>query len=133
MVKYNLVAKIFLVEAGKFYNWHRDSFRYTAFNILLHGDDDYLTIFSHETPPSDKLQLSMFIYKPMTRLIYEPGYFYLLNSQIPHMVINYGKTDRYLLTIASNETKVLNTWYGDSADYSKYNTLIEELKQLNLI
>ena len=137
MLKYNLVAKIFLVEAEHFYNWHRDTFRYNAFNMLLQGDDDYLTLFSHKTPASsprqDILNLKDFVYKPMTRLIYEPGYFYLLNSQIPHMIVNYGKKNRYLLTLANYENKALDTFYGEMADYTKYHAVVQELKQSNLI
>jgi hypothetical protein len=101
--------------------------------MLLHGDDNYLTLFSHKSLPSEKLILSDFIYKPMTRLIYEPGYFYLLNSQIPHMVINYGEVNRYILTLASYENEALSAWYGENADYSKYDEMVKELKELNLI
>ena len=133
MLKYKLEAKIFLVESNHFYNWHRDTFSYNAFNMLLHGDDNYLTLFSHKTLPSEKLILTDFIYKPMTRLIYEPGYFYLLNSQIPHMVVNYGEVNRYILTLASYENKALGAWYGENANYSKYDEMVKELKEINLI
>lgn len=133
MKKYKLIAKIFLIQANHFYNWHRDSFRQTAFNMLLQSDEDYFTIFSHTTEASTQLSINNFFYAPQTQLKYEKGYFYLLNSQKPHMVSNCSNMDRYVLTLANYENKTLDHFYGKPANYSMYNFMVEDLQSLNLI
>ena len=133
MVKYNLTAKIFLIQSEWQYNWHRDAFRKVAFNLLLTEDDDYLTLFAHKYPTDKGVEIQNFIYNPTTRLIYDSNKFYLLNSQIPHIAINYSKVDRYVLTIAKYEKDPLPTFYGKPANLTTYENTTNELRSMGLI
>lgn len=101
MKEYNLGAKIFKMDPGTVYNWHRDVWRNYAFNLLLTDDSDYLTIFAHDHPAEQDLSPSKFMYVPITQVVYEPKTFHLLNARKPHAIVNYSKTTRYLLTVAS--------------------------------
>lgn len=126
--EFNLNIKIFLIEPGYVYNWHRDAYRYLSFNCMLGGDDDYLVLFSHEYP--DRLRYSYF---PATRLIYSPRKFYALNSQILHISINFGKEPRYLLTLAEYEDNPLEYQKTNITDYDFYEAAKEKLKNLGYI
>jgi hypothetical protein len=133
MIKYNLTAKIFLIQSQWQYNWHRDAFRKIAFNLLLTDNPEYLTLFAHTYPTNQKTNIENFIYSPTTRLTYEYNKFYLLNSQIPHIAINYSNIDRYVLTIANFEKEPVPTFYGESANFSFYKNIVTELTEQGLI
>jgi hypothetical protein len=102
MKEYDLVPKIFFMDPEHVYNWHRDVYRYAPLNLLVHGNDDYLVMFSHEYPNGKYPFVTYrdYEYFPYKRLVYEPNSFYLFNSQIPHAVINHGSEPRYLLTLS---------------------------------
>lgn len=133
MKKYNLGAKIFLIESEYQYNWHRDAWRMWSFNLLLTDDDDYLTLFAHEYPKEINLDITQFTYQRFSRLKYEPQTFYLLNAQIPHMAINYSKKNRYVLTLAAFSKTPTTTLLGGPADFTSYNNLVSDLDQQGLI
>lgn len=133
MKEFNLSAKIFMMEPGTVYNWHRDAWRNIAFNLLLTDDPSYLTIFAHEHPADEDLAVSKFMYTPITKLIYEPRTFHLLNSQMPHLAVQYGKVNRYLLTIANYGATPVDSFYDKPADFSEYNNLVNTLTARGLI
>lgn len=128
--KFNLVPTIFLIEAGYCYNWHRDAFRFAAYNMMLSDDPNYVVAFAPEYTADLKVE-AMPLYTPITQLIYEPRNFYVLNTQIAHLSINCSNTDRYILTLAS----YIRMYGSDirSGNRSYYNEVIEELKKLNFI
>jgi hypothetical protein len=102
---------------------------------MLGGDDDYLVLFSHEYPNglSPSVTFARYSYFPATRLIYGPRKFYALNSQIPHISINFGKEPRYLLTLAEYEDNPLEAQKTNIPDYDFYEAAKEKLKNLGYI
>ena len=130
---FNLDIKIFLVESEHIYNWHRDVYRYAAFNMMLGGDEDYLVMFSHGYPEKrfPTLTYKDYAYFPYTRLIYEPRNFYLFNGQIPHMVVNHGKTNRYLLTMAEFVNEPVEGTSTGIPDFSYLDNTLDKLKKHN--
>jgi hypothetical protein len=116
MLEFNLTAKVFMMEPNTVYNWHRDAWRNVAFNLLLTDDPNYITIFAHDHPEHEDLSVSKFMYAPITQVKYEPYTFHLLNSQKPHLAIQYGTVNRYLLTIAKYEPTPVNSFYSKTAD-----------------
>lgn len=70
------------------YFWHEDGDRNSTVNMQLSYDGHSHTIFGNKQ--SDW-------HMDIEELIYEPGYFYLFNTQEPHEMINLGK-ERYFLT-----------------------------------
>jgi hypothetical protein len=133
MLEFNLTAKVFMMEPRTVYNWHRDAWRNIAFNLLLTDDPNYLTVFAHEHPDSEDLTVSKFMYSPITQVVYEPNTFHLLNSQKPHLAIQYSKVNRYLLTIANYETQPVDSFYGRPADSSSYVNFVNILSERGLI
>lgn len=118
-------AKVFLLEPGTVYNWHRDAYRYAPLNCIIDGDSDYLVLFDHT------YSARKFSYFPATRLIYDESKFYMFNAQVPHCAINYGNTPRYLLTIASYSREMVST--GDKITFEPFNNLSNYLEERNLI
>lgn len=133
MIEFNLTAKVFMMEPGTVYNWHRDAWRNVAFNLLLTDDPNYLTIFAHDHPAEEDLIVSKFMYAPITQVIYEPRTFHLLNSQKPHLAVQYSKVNRYLLTIANYEATPVASFYNRPADTSTYVNLVNTLTERGLI
>jgi hypothetical protein len=133
MVKYGLSAKIFLIQSQWQYNWHRDAFRSTAFNLLLTDDPEYLTLFAHTHSPDKETDIKNFTYSPTTRLIYRTNTFYLINAQIPHIAINYSSVDRYVLTIAKYEKDPLPSFFGKPVDLTSYDKTVADLTTQGLI
>lgn len=133
MKKKNLTAKIFLIQSSHLYNWHRDAFRYMSFNMMLSNNPEYLTLFADRYPTDQNIDTRKFMYTPVTRLVYEPRVFYMLNSQVPHIAINYGITNRYLLTIGKFEKDPIPPFYSGTTDSTNYIDAVNELKNSNLI
>lgn len=133
--KYNLTPKLFLIEAGYAYNWHRDAFRFMTINMSLEESPDYLVVFSHEYPhdTDGHIKLNKFTYKPVTKIKYEPRSFYVFNTQIPHLSINHSNVDRYVLTIAKFQSTPVPSFFNEQADQSHYFKFINDLKNQNLI
>ena len=133
MQEYNLKAKIFLMEPGYLYNWHRDAWRNIAFNMLLTNDPNYILAFAHNYQIDQPVEPTKFMYSPFTSLRYEPNTLYLLNSQIPHTVFNYGTINRYLLTIAHYEGEPVPSYFQKSANQISYITTVADLANKGLI
>ena len=133
MQQYKLKAKIFLMEPGYLYNWHRDAWRNIAFNMLLTDDPNYILAFAHTYRPAQIIDPNKFMYSPFTSLRYEPNTLYLLNSQIPHLVFNYGTVNRYLLTIAHYESQPVPSYFQKPADQTSYVATVTDLDSKGLI
>lgn len=99
--KFNAVPLIFKVDPMIWYDWHTDSTRQCAINLLLTGFNSHC--FFGDRKSRDLVHL--------TELTYQPNTYYLLNTQTKHAVLNFTET-RYLLSIGfnqpSNYTSVLN-------------------------
>lgn len=128
--EFNLIPKILLIEPGHIYNWHRDTYRATAFNLMLTNDDQYLVMFAHEHP-TNSFMPPEYIYFPYTSIRYNYNQFYLLNTQIPHNSINYGTVPRYVLSMGYYELDPIRLKRGITYDH--YYTTIDKLKTKNLI
>ena len=75
-----------------FYRFHTDAFRQCTVNMLLEGSDSecyYGTPSKHEE------------LMKLTELVYETKKLYLLNTQLPHAVLNKSQP-RYLFSIGIN-------------------------------
>ena len=129
---FNLSLKIFLIEPGYVYNWHRDAYRHLAFNCMLGGNDDYLVLFAHEYPNglSSSITFARYSYFPAARLVYSPRRFYTINTQIPHISINFGKEARYLLTLAEYEDNPLKTEKTNITNYNYFESAKKKLQDL---
>ncbi len=118
MQQYDLKPKLFLVEAGHCYNWHKDGFRSVSLNIDLGNEPDYLVLFSENES----------LYTPIQRLVYEPGAPYILNTQKFHVSINYGNTDRYILTLSKYENVSLS-----GSPQGPYLEMLKDLEDQGLV
>jgi hypothetical protein len=89
--KYNAVPLILKTLPMTWYDWHTDSTRQCAINLLLTGYNSHCFFGNRES--RDLVHL--------TELTYEPNTYYLLNTQTKHAVLNFTET-RYLLSIGFN-------------------------------
>jgi hypothetical protein len=71
------------------YHWHRDQNRQACINMLLRTDHHSHTLFGQSINSTNMRCLE---------LAYEPGRYYLFNTQIPHTVINLD-VDRHLFSL----------------------------------
>lgn len=126
---FNLMPKILMIQPNHIYNWHRDSYRATAFNLMLSNDDNYLVMFCYDkeknqVPPKGS------VYFPYVKLEYQPNKFYLLNTQVPHNSINYGTEPRYVLSMGYYELDPLDT---EKIGFYYYRNALAQLKDRNLL
>jgi hypothetical protein len=91
--KFNAVPLIFKINPMTWYDWHTDSTRQCAINLLLTGFNSYCFFGDRES--RDIVNL--------TELVYEPNTYYLLNTQSKHAVLNFSET-RYVLSIGFNSS-----------------------------
>jgi hypothetical protein len=127
--KYGLTPKLFLIEAGHVYNWHRDAFRNMTINMVLGDDPDYLVLFANNYPDTESpIDVKKFMYQETTRIVYDPRALYVFNTQIPHISINYSKVDRYILTISNFQNTFVK--YADQSSYFRF---VNELKEQKFI
>lgn len=94
--KHPLMGGVVMLPPNTFYNWHKDARRGVSINMVLNPIDG----LSHcvFTPDKDVI-VGSFI-----ELKYEPDTYYLFNTQVDHMVLNFDKP-RLLLTIEFGEDK----------------------------
>ena len=85
-IKYAGVIKL---HPYRVYNWHVDTERRVAINMLLTANNDSHCLFSDDI---NQIQIKT------TELKYDPDTFYLFNTQYPHMVLN-GHSDRWLFSV----------------------------------
>ena len=102
---------ILRVEPNVVYNWHVDSERKSALNMLLYDDGDSRCIFA---------PYGFGIVMPVVELKYRPSTFYAFNTQIVHMVCNTSKP-RYLFSIE----------FMDEDKDLTYEELCEDIQGLN--
>ena len=102
---------ILRVEQNTVYNWHVDSERKSALNMLLYDDGNSRCIFA---------PYGFGIVMPVVELKYRPNTFYAFNTQIVHMVCNTSEP-RYLFSIE---------FTGDDKDLS-YEQLCKDIQGLN--
>ena len=76
------------LEPNVCYDWHVDTRRGVGINMLLTPEVRSSCLFAK----GDGVQFGV------EELVYEPNTFYLFNTQVKHMVLNYEKP-RYLLTV----------------------------------
>ena len=124
ITKYNLRSNIFTMEPNTTYNWHRDATRYAAFNCLLGDDPDYLTVFASDSESTKPMYFSS------ERLVYEKNRFYLLNTQVPHLVVNYSNNYRSVLTLGVHAETRLNQ---QPPDFTQFNELLSKVMNDDLI
>ena len=123
---YNLIPVCFLIESEHTYNWHRDAWRLTAFNLMLNDNPDYLVMFAKDFPIDKSVTLTNMMYTPTISMSYEPRTFYAFNTQIPHISINYGKENRYLLTLAHYKGQMVPGHLGKKSEQIDFlNTMAE--------
>lgn len=89
--QYNAVPLIFKMNPMTWYDWHTDSTRQCAINMLLTGFNSHCFFGDREN--RDIVNL--------TELKYDSDCYYLLNTQEKHAVLNFNET-RYLLSIGFN-------------------------------
>lgn len=91
---FNLHDRIRLLKSDEMsvYCWHTDTSRKCSINLLLNAHETSYTLFG--TPKQGTLD-----YLDIKRLKYEQNYFYLFDTQTPHMVVNLDPNPRYLLSI----------------------------------
>ena len=75
-----------------FYRFHVDEFRNAALNLLVDGWDSE-TFYGEPTSNEELMQI--------TQLHYEPNCMYLLNTSIPHCVIN-KQNQRFVFSLGFN-------------------------------
>jgi hypothetical protein len=89
--QFDAVPLIFKINPMTWYDWHTDSTRQCAINLLLTGFNSHCFFGDRES--RDLVHL--------TELTYEPNTYYLLNTQTKHAVLNFTET-RYVLSIGFN-------------------------------
>lgn len=95
------------------YNWHMDTDRNAALNMLVYDDGKSRCIFAPN---------GMEIVVPIVELKYEPNHFYAFNTKLMHMVLN-SDTPRYLLSL-----EFMGKDYGLT-----YQQLLNDLKELGYV
>jgi len=91
------------------YQWHYDKIRFGSINMLLTGFDS-MCVFGSLTANNK--------FSNLTRLIYEPNKYYLMNVKKFHTVFNFSEI-RHVVSIG-----IPTTGYSDSYVYLKNKNLI---------
>jgi hypothetical protein len=85
---YSFTVAVVKMNPYSCYNWHTDTKRQCAINMLLDGFDSHC-VFSRD--PED-------VNIPVEELKYQPNTYYAFDTQTPHMILNLSKP-RYLLSV----------------------------------
>lgn len=94
--RHPLIGGVVMLPPNTFYNWHTDTRRGVSINMVLNPQDGV----SHCIFTADK----DVVVGGFTELKYEPETYYLFNTQVSHMVLNFDKP-RLLLTVEFSEDK----------------------------
>lgn len=89
--RYKYIGGVIRIEPYTTYDWHVDTRRGVGINMILSPEHPMLSkcLFKvHRDEATTKFH----------QLIYEPDVYYVFNTQIEHMVINF-KAPRYMLSI----------------------------------
>ena len=92
--KFKLRVGVLRLPTNTCYDWHTDDERGVAINMLLTPEVRSNCLFTRGGENSFKFE----------ELVYEPDTFYIFNTQVKHMVLNYEKP-RYLLSVEFELTK----------------------------
>ena len=87
--KYDFIGAVLRIDPNICYSFHTDDDRRTTINMLLSNSPSHC-IFS-PTRINDRLL-------NIVELIYEPDTYYLLDTTVPHMVINFN-SHRFMFSI----------------------------------
>lgn len=106
--KHPLIGGVVMLPPYSFYNWHKDTRRGVSINMVLNPDGGRShCIF---TPDKDV------VVGEFVELQYQPNTYYLFNTQVDHMVLNFEQP-RLLLTVE----------FGEDKDALSYEDLLAEL------
>ena len=94
--RHPLIGGVVMLPPHSFYYWHKDTRRGVSLNMVLNPQDG----MSHCLFTEDK----DVVVGSFTELQYKPSTWYLFNTQVDHMVINFDKP-RLLLTVEFGEDK----------------------------
>lgn len=94
--RHPLIGGVVMLPPHTFYNWHTDTRRGVSINMVLNPQDG----LSHciFTPDKDV------VVGEFNELQYQPDTYYVFNTQVNHMVLNFEQP-RLLLTIEFGEDK----------------------------
>jgi hypothetical protein len=87
--KYNFTMGLIRLDPHVCYNWHQDTKRGVGINMMINDVKSHCLFATHQINE---------ITTGFTELKYKPHTYYLFNTQIPHMVINFAEP-RYMMTI----------------------------------
>ena len=106
--RHPLIGGVVMLPPHTFYNWHKDTRRGVSINMVLNPQDG----LSHcvFTPDKDV------VVGEFVELQYKPDTYYVFNTQVDHMVLNF-ETPRLLLTIE----------FGEDKDALSYDDLLLEI------
>jgi len=94
--RHPLIGGVVMLPPNSFYNWHTDTRRGVSINMVINPQDGV----SHCIFTADK----DVVVGKFTELKYEPETYYLFNTQVNHMVLNFDMP-RLLLTVEFSEDK----------------------------
>ena len=106
--RHPLIGGVVMLPPNTFYNWHKDTRRGVSINMVLNPQDG----ISHCIFTADK----DVVVGEFAELQYKPDTYYVFNTQVNHMVLNFDKP-RLLLTIE----------FGEDKDALSYDDLLLEL------
>jgi hypothetical protein len=93
--KHNFTVGIIKLDPHVCYNWHQDTQRGVGINMLINEVKSHCLFATHQVNE---------IVTGFTELKYKPHTYYLFNTQVPHMVINFAEP-RYMLTVEFEKHK----------------------------
>ena len=93
-IKHSLLVGILMMHPFHVYNWHTDGNRRCGINLLLSDSPSHCLFTDDETITNSKV----------IELSYMPTTYYVFNTQVNHMVLNFEQP-RLLLTIEFGEDK----------------------------
>jgi hypothetical protein len=106
--RHPLIGGVVMLPPNTFYNWHKDTRRGVSINMVLNPQDGV----SHCIFTDDK----DVVVGEFTELQYKPDTYYIFNTQVNHMVLNFDQP-RLLLTIE----------FGEDKDALSYDDLLLEI------
>lgn len=107
--KFDGVAVVMKMKPYLCNKWHIDSFRKCAINLLLSGPNSHC--YFANTDAQDNMAYDVH------ELLYEPGRYYVFNTQKFHTIINHADP-RYLFSVGFN-----NFSYQEVLEYCQNNNL----------
>jgi hypothetical protein len=129
--EFDLTPAVFLIESKHCYNWHRDAWRTYALNLMLNETSEYAVLFAPDFPKDQ--HVSKMLYVKTEEIRYDSHKLYLLNAQIPHVSLNLGNENRYLLTVAHYSGEPTNAYKRETIHYDDYDYMMKYFEEHNLL